>query len=254
MACLNNWIKANYNRPKSDAYVPLNEWIKKDIIKSLEPSDYVSYLFHETWECSFQQATLIIQEFLDSKYFLALENMLPVDDSIKYLIKLKDEIELKYKNSVDLYVVTSRQSRIKHLTRLWILKYFVNPKNNKCIFKDIVFGNHFGLQGIKLSKPELCKKIGASILIDDRRNYAQMCAPMLEKVLLFDWKNSYSWSKQIKFNQKKEEMRNDYIGKYYRSIIGAHKLETLPLHPNITKVENWEQAYNEIIQFLNTYY
>lgn len=243
MDSINSYIKLNYDRPKSDEYVPLNEWISKDVVSNLETKNYVSYLFNETWQCTFKQATLIVQEFLDSSHFNNIENMKLVDDSVKYLRKINKLISEKYNNKVDLVIVTSRQSRIEKITKEYIYTYFTeNELSNKCIFSNIVFGNHFGLSGKKTSKPQLCKNLGASMLIDDSLKYCQQCGPVLERVLLFDWKNEYQWSKPVKYDANTDGDLHDVIGK--------HKLETLPLHPNIIKVTDWKQAYDQIVTFL----
>lgn len=41
----------------------------------------------------------------------------------------------------------------------------------------------------------LCRDIGASVLIDDNPRYAVECATAGMHVLLYDWENSYPWSK-----------------------------------------------------------
>ena len=67
LGCLTSYIQKNYNNEESK--IPLNKWISSEIISDLEPTKYVSYLFHETWKCTFNQATMIVQDFLDSSYF-----------------------------------------------------------------------------------------------------------------------------------------------------------------------------------------
>lgn len=58
------------------------------------------------------------------------------------------------------------------------------------------FGNHYGLSGQKLSKPEMCRTLGACMLIDDNLSYAMQCSALPGfQVLLFDWNQSYPWSR-----------------------------------------------------------
>ena len=71
-------------------------------------------------------------------------------------------------------------------------------------------GNHYGESGEKLSKPDMCKKIGAKILIDDSLLYAQECAKEGIKTILF---GNYPW----------------YQNKH-------------DLHENIKRVEGWHEV------------
>eukprot|EP00951_Prasinocladus_malaysianus_P005852 scaffold41197_cov40-Prasinocladus_malaysianus.AAC.1 len=46
-----------------------------------------------------------------------------------------------------------------------------------------------------MAKSEICKSIGAHVLIDDNPGYALECAEAGIHVLLYDWNLSYPWSK-----------------------------------------------------------
>ena len=59
-----------------------------------------------------------------------------------------------------------------------------------------------------------CRSIGADILIDDNPQYAMECAQHGIEVLLFDHKNSYPWS----------------------------KTSDGPVHPLITRVQDWDEV------------
>lgn len=61
--------------------------------------------------------------------------------------------------------------------------------------QHVYFGNHWSLSGPVRKKSEICKSIGAQILIDDNPTYAVECAAAGIHVLLFDWNDSYPWSK-----------------------------------------------------------
>ena len=58
-------------------------------------------------------------------------------------------------------------------------------------FAALHFGNHFGKTGAKVSKPDMCKKIGALALIDDSLDYAKQCAAAGLPVFLF---GDYPWN------------------------------------------------------------
>lgn len=73
----------------------------------------------------------------------------------------------KLKEHYDLFIVTSRQHILKDNTVNFINNTFPN------CFKDIVFGNHYGIEGSKISKKDMCKQVNAFCLIDDSLKYAK---------------------------------------------------------------------------------
>ncbi|CAM9707348.1 unnamed protein product [Discosporangium mesarthrocarpum] len=86
---------------------------------------------------------------------------------------------------LELHVVTSRQHTLEEVTRAWISKHF--PE----IFVDVHLGNHYGESGEKISKPDLCKKIQAEMLIDDSLRYTRQCSTAGIKACLF---GNYPWN------------------------------------------------------------
>ncbi|KAL2553839.1 uncharacterized protein Fot_07458 [Forsythia ovata] len=65
---------------------------------------------------------------------------------------------------------------------------------------------------------EMARSLGAKVLIDDNPRYAIECAEVGIKVLLFDYENSYPWS----------------------------KMESVNRHPLVTKVHNWEEVEHQL--------
>lgn len=109
----------------------------------------------------------------------------PSAGSIKAIQKLKKNHEL--------FIVTSRQNHVSAPTIEWINKHFPDS------FSGILFGNHFSKEGPAKAKSEICKEIGAEILIDDSLDYAKECAGKGIKVLLFDhpWNQAETLPKNI---------------------------------------------------------
>jgi hypothetical protein len=70
----------------------------------------------------------------------------------------------------ELHVVTARQHKVEDVTRKWIERFFPG------IFKDVHFGNHYSTTSRAIPKSELCRNIGAALLIDDSARYAEDCA------------------------------------------------------------------------------
>lgn len=83
------------------------------------------------------------------------------------------------KERFELHVVTSRQADIEDQTRQWVATNFPS------VFSELHFGNHFGKEGKKISKPDMCANIGAVALIDDSMDYARQCADAGLPVFLF---------------------------------------------------------------------
>lgn len=104
---------------------------------------------------------------------------------------------LRMKADYSLHVVTARQHRYEDLTRMWLNKHFPD------IFDDIHFGNHYCSTGKSRSKAEICKSIGAQLLIDDSMIYATQCALEGIAVVLF---GHYPWNQVIESSSAFHDM------------------------------------------------
>lgn len=175
--------------------------------KKYSVDDFNSYLFNEVWGGTKDETTQIVQDFFKSKYFTDIDEMKQIPDAYQTLKALKSKFRF--------VICTSRQLIIKDITFKWVNKFFPN------IFDQIVFGNHFGLSGRKISKPELCKQLNARILIDDSSYYAKQSHATLDYVVIFDWNGKYGWNKTKK-----------------------------QIAPNVERLCNWKQ----IGQFLDKYH
>ena len=146
---------------------------------SLAVQDFHSYIFREVWGGTEEESTRKILEFFTSDHFTK---------NLKCVAGAQEAMETLGKH-FRLVVVTSRQLAIENDTRIWLDKYFPN------VFDQVVFGNHWGLEGRKVSKPELCQAVGAQTLIDDNLTYALQCSSAGIRVLLFDLDGTYMWNK-----------------------------------------------------------
>lgn len=68
----------------------------------------------------------------------------------------------------------------------------------------------------------IVRSLNAKVLIDDNPRYAMECAEAGIRVLLFDYENSYPWS----------------------------KTEFTYQHPLVHKVENWEEVEQELMALI----
>ncbi|URE37902.1 5' nucleotidase, deoxy (Pyrimidine), cytosolic type C protein (NT5C) [Musa troglodytarum] len=116
------------------------------------------------------------------------------------------------------FFILSRQNAIKNHTLEWIEKHYPG------LFQEIHFGNHFALDGVSRPKSEICKSLGAHVLIDDNPKYALECAEVGIRVLLFDYHNSYPWC----------------------------KAGSATSHPMVTKVHNWQEVEQQLFSWIPT--
>ena len=129
-----------------------------------------------------QGATNLQMPFFQSEHFR--DGVAPVGGARESLERLR-------RAGCDLVVVTSRQHCIEEQTRQWLEAHFPG------IFSEVHFGNHFALEGASRRKSEICRDVGAHVLVDDNPQYALDCAEAGVEVMLFDWERRYPWSKAL---------------------------------------------------------
>ncbi|GFR45912.1 hypothetical protein Agub_g7369 [Astrephomene gubernaculifera] len=158
----------------------LNQFCKDRYGMEYGVSDYWIYEFAKIWNCSQEHSNHIVHEFFKSQHFT--EGIPVIPGALEALTRLS---EAQY----ELVVVTSRQHVIQDVTLDWLDRHYGG------LFQEVYFGNHFALEGKSRKKSDICKTIGAKVLIDDNPSYAQECAAAGINVLLYDWDGAYPWSK-----------------------------------------------------------
>ncbi|XP_039127521.1 uncharacterized protein LOC120263619 [Dioscorea cayenensis subsp. rotundata] len=184
----------------------LNKFIADRYSSNHSLSEYHVYEFFKIWNCTRAEADIRVHEFFKTPYFK--KGIHPIPGARLTLEKLS--------TFCDLSVVTSRQNAIKDLTLEWIGEHYPG------LFQEVHFGNHFALDGQSRSKSEICRSLGAQVLIDDNPRYALECAEVGLKVLLFDYNNSYPWSKS----------------------------DSAVSHPLVTKVHNWQEVEQTLASWI----
>lgn len=184
----------------------LNKFIADRYCSHHSVSEYHVYEFFRIWNCSRSEANHRVHEFFETSYFT--KGIHPIPGAQSVLHKLSPFCNLS--------VVTSRQNVIKDHTLEWIEKHYPG------LFREIHFGNHFALDGKSRPKSEICRSVGAQVLIDDNPQYAIECAEAGIRVLLFDLNNSYPWSKS----------------------------ESAASHPLVTKVHNWDEVEQNLFSLI----
>ncbi|XP_055822455.1 uncharacterized protein LOC129891203 [Solanum dulcamara] len=184
----------------------LNEFVADRYSSYHSVSEYHVYEFFKIWKCSRDEADIRVHEFFKTSYFKT--GIRPIPGARQTLQKLS--------RFCNLSIVTSRQNAIKDHTIEWIERHYPG------LFQDMHFGNHFALNGQSIAKSDICRSLGANVLIDDNPRYAIECAEVGIKVLLFDYENSYPWSKS----------------------------ESLNGHPMVKKVHNWGEVEHQLASWI----
>ena len=132
------------------------------------------------WGGDDAEATEKVHDFFKTKHFL---NIPVVPGAKEAMLQLRAM-------GFDLVVVTSRQLAIQDATRKWLNRHFPSD-----LFREVAFGNHWGLEGRKIRKVDLCRELQASVLIDDSLTYVREVADAGMKAILFDLDGTYGWNK-----------------------------------------------------------
>lgn len=144
----------------------------------LTVSTFNSYRFCEVWGGTDAESLLVVEPFLRSPHFTS--GLPLVAGAVAGVQALKAA-------GHELHVVTSRQHFLEDATRAWLEERF-----GKGCFESVRFGNHWGTEGRKVGKPELCRSIGARVIIDDSIDYCRGCAEDGMEAVLF---GHYAWNK-----------------------------------------------------------
>lgn len=139
---------------------------------------FASYHFADVWPFDDDKSQEAVEAFFESGLF---EGGLPVVTGAAEALRA-----LLATGAFEFVLVTSRQHSIEDATRAWLDTHY------RGIFREVVFGNHYGTSGAKRSKPDMCKALGAVAIVDDRVKYCSECAGELPSVLLF---GDYAWNR-----------------------------------------------------------
>jgi 5'(3')-deoxyribonucleotidase len=152
-----------------------NEVFAADVPHPLTADSFSSYDFCKIWGGTMEDSYVKMDAFFESAHFK--EKIKPVPFAFEMLQQLREDFEL--------HIVTSRQHKIEESTLHWINTYYPD------IFTKVHFGNHYTRDGKSRSKPDMCREIGAVLLIDDSLVYAAQCQKASVPVILF---GQYAWN------------------------------------------------------------
>jgi len=128
---------------------------------NLGKNDIFSFRMEELFGINEEEVLRRIDEYYAARLIL---DIVPVEGAIEGVNALLDK-------GYELQIVTARPPSYKHLTVEWVERHF--PKK----FNQIHFAfNPFNKNSERLTKAQVCKQIGAEVLIDDSIVNARDCA------------------------------------------------------------------------------
>jgi len=153
------------------------EFHNKKYKTKLKFEDFKSYALHDIIGLTEEEEAKRLELFDKSKFFEALK---PIPYSQEAVAKLSKKHKL--------IIITARTKNVEKRTIKWVKAYF--PR-----IRDINFISS-SYMGFVKTKAEVCKEIGADIIIEDKKSFIFECAREGVKVLLYD----YPWNKDVKEN------------------------------------------------------
>ena len=159
-------------------YVPTFFKFYNEAFKTkFEEKDLLNFNFETLLKCTVEQSQKLIMQFHETQVFKKMQ----IDPSAIHTL-----VQLSSTN--DLWALTARPSHLWEYTNSWITK-------NLPEFKGVKFSYNgtFKEPVAKESKMQLCKSLGAQILIDDSESHSIECAKNGIRVFLID----KPWNRKI---------------------------------------------------------
>jgi|GEM_PF-2567465 len=139
--------------------------------------DFKNYRFHEAFKTTQDVATVRYIDFANS---LHSQNILPLPRALDTLNKRKNQGDTVFiASSSQVEVVDSKRQRI--------------DTHYPGIFKDFHAANHYSLlNGPVCTKADICRKIGAEVMIDDLPKQLLECVGVVKYPILL---GDYPWNR-----------------------------------------------------------
>lgn len=152
--------------------IPMAKWRGLKIKKKKYP-----YVYREVFDIPELKSREMVYEFYESDDFRNLE---PLPGAWKGMAKL-------YDNGYKIYVVSGRQSRVRDETERWL------GWNFPFQIHDLILTNSY--MPCEIQKSDICKAIGANIIIDDNYDICVQCEQEHIKAYNFVGDPMYPWCK-----------------------------------------------------------
>lgn len=146
---------------------------------TLTIEDFSNFQLHMVWGGTQEDTNKKFVQFYQTLHF---QNLKPVPGAFESLKKLT--------KNYSLVVVTARDHHLWDHTKKYLDTHYPD------IFDDLLHGNHYG-QGLKITKHDLCKKVGALMLIDDNVGYINEVTSRGLQGIVF---GKYPWNQDHKIS------------------------------------------------------
>ena len=173
-----------------DFVTPFFEWHNHRYGTDLTPEALASskYLF-PAWDGTPEEAVARVSQFFGEVDILGLE---PIPGAAECL----EELHAKY----DLALVTARDPEYAEVTEAWIEKYFAG------VFDRVVLGIGHSERGERsITKADVCRQIGADVLVDDQVGHLAGAAEAGVRTFLF---GGYPWNRSQPLPQNTVRVSN----------------------------------------------
>lgn len=141
---------------------------------ALQLEDFISHEYWKVWGGTKEESIEKVRVFITEGHTRHLSPMREAQEALNLLKKEFDPV-----------VVTSRQRVYEDFTREWVETHFPNT------FSAIHFCSYWDQVPPFFTKAEVCKEIGAIVLVDDHIQYVLECAAQGLPSILF---GNYPWN------------------------------------------------------------
>lgn len=170
----------------------LMKWHNEEYGTRLKCCDHKVYRLATTWNCSDDEAVMRVLDFYSTKAFSSLP---PVPGAVAAVNMLWNYLAAHFAKP-KIPLITSRPVETDSITRNSLERHF--PGFDFEIYYSIHFFNDDSSGSsvrAKLSKGQLCRKLGIDVIVEDCLEYSLDCAANNIFVFLFDLNGSYGYNK-----------------------------------------------------------
>lgn len=144
------------------------DFYNKKFNNKISVEDFTGFSLNESIGMPIEEERKLLEEYDASCHY---DNIKPMEGAKEAIKELSENHQL--------FIVTSRPQKREKQTREWLKKYIEG-------IEDVFFIRQ-EYKGKAKTKGEVCKEIGAEILIEDNLDYAKSCVVEGVRVLLFDY-------------------------------------------------------------------
>lgn len=167
----------------ADIMPPLIDFHNKYYGRKNVLEDHIEYDLSKIWKCTKKEVFKRVYKYYFSNEFLKIKPVAGSKEAVNYLAK-------RFK----LVVITSRPHVTTKRSDAWVNKNFPG------LISDVIHTNQFTKDAEKkITKSQVCKRIGADTIIEDALHFANECAKNNITVYLFDqpWNRKSALHKNI---------------------------------------------------------